>query len=244
MAAVGDEGSVLEGRIKALTARIKKLEKHRDLPAPKTSWEIYQILSPLLQALVLAVLAYFLTGRVTNAIQREQLDLSGTKEMRDLLVLLQGTKPEQATEREAAAVTLAAFGRFAVVPLIHALDTAQREARLDTAHVAERALALDGWSDPQPVCSALARVITDPARSFHAETHRSAIIVLGRARCHKQLDEIRSYAERLAGGTPIEALPRLQQMVDEDTATSATNVEKLRSALTRTIDILEREKSP
>lgn len=247
MTVVGDEVSSLEERIRTLNARLEKLEIQRTPaaePKRKTTWEIYQIVSPLLQALLLAALAYFLTGRVTNAIQREQLDLSGTKEMRDLLVLLQGTTPEEAANREAAAVTLAAFGRFAVGPLIHALDTAQREGRLDTAHAAERALALNGWSDPQPVCSALARVISDPARSFHAETHRSAVVVLGRANCRNHADAVRSYATQFSSGTPTQALPKLAQIVDEDTPPSATNVEKIRSALARTIEILEREKTP
>lgn len=241
------EASDLEQRISALTARLQTLESQQKslaVPPKKTRWEIYQLVSPILQALILAGLAYFLTGRVTNAIQREQLNLSGTKEMRDLLVLLQGTKPEEAADRQAAAVTLAAFGRFAVGPLIHALDTAQREGRLDVAQAAERALAMDGWSDSEPVCSALSRVITDPARSFHAETHRSAIIVLGRVNCRVQLPELRSYAARLSGGSTSAALPKLVQIVDEDTPTSATNVEKIRAAASRTIKILERGTTP
>jgi hypothetical protein len=237
----------LEERIGGLTERLEKLEKQQKSPvAPpkKTPWEIYQLVSPVMQALALAILAYVLTGRITNAIQREQLNLSGTKEMRDLLVLLQGTKPDEAADRQAAAVTLAAFGRFAVGPLIHALDTAQREGRLDTAHAAERALAMNGWSNPEPVCSALVRVIGDPARSFHAETHRSAIVVLGRANCREQLPEVRSYAAQLSDGTTAAALPQLVKIVDEDTPPSATNVEKIRAAAARTIEILERGTTP
>jgi hypothetical protein len=131
-----------------------------------------------------------------------------------------------------------------VGPLIHALDTAQREGRLDTAQAAERALAMDGWSDPIPVCAALGRVISDPARSFHAETHRSAINALARANCLDQLRAVKALAAQLAGGTPAAALPRLQQIVDPDTPANSTNVEKLRSDLTRTVSILERKESP
>ena len=254
MAVVGDDASDVEVRINALAARqdalnarLERLDIPRAPPtAPKarTFWDIYQMISPLLQALILAVLAYVLTGRVTNAIQREQLDLSGIKEMRELLVRLQGTKPEESSDRQAAAVTLAAFGRFAVGPLIHALDTAQREARLDTAEAVERALAMNGWSDPIPVCSALSRVIGDPAQSFHVETHRSAIDVLARANCRAQLPALKAYARQLAAGPPIEAVPRLQKIVDADTTVSPANVEKIRAALTRSIDILERQESP
>src|SRR4029450_127162 len=79
MAVAGDEASRVNARLDELTARIDKLEAPGDPSAPrkKSPWEIYQLVPPLLQALILAILAYFLTGRVTNAIQREQLDLSG-----------------------------------------------------------------------------------------------------------------------------------------------------------------------
>jgi hypothetical protein len=247
MAAAGDEASRVDARLDALIARLEKLEAAADRPAPpqkKTGWEIYKLISPLLQGLILAILAYILTGRVTNAIDREQLNLSGVNDIRELLVRLQGSKPEEGPDRQAAAVTLAAYGRFAVAPLIHALDTAQREGRLDTAQATERALAMNGWSDPAPVCAALGRVISDPARSFHAETHRSAINVLARAHCVDQLPAVKTFAAQLAGGTPAAALPRLQQIVDPDTPANSTNVEKLRSDLTRTISILECKDPP
>jgi hypothetical protein len=57
-------------------------------PSLSLGWEKFKAFVPLIQAMLAAVVAYFLTGQVTLAIQQRQLELSNVKEMRDVVLHL------------------------------------------------------------------------------------------------------------------------------------------------------------
>ena len=102
-----------ETRLRRIEEELKKLQ-----PKRKDGWEKLQALTPLVSGVLLAFVGYFLTGSVNNAIQRQQLQLSNVKEMRELLAQLETADSNQA---DVAAFTLSAFGRPAVPPLMAAL---------------------------------------------------------------------------------------------------------------------------
>jgi hypothetical protein len=219
-------------------------EKVRALEAPKkkSRWEIFEILLPLMQAALLALLGWYLTDRVSSALEREKLDLSSASEMRDLLVHLRA--PEKPGDAEASAMTLAAFGRPAVAPLLVALDGAWAEGRDDTGIAVERALAALSWSAPAAVCEPLSRVLADRTRSFHWRTHVSSALVIGRAGCADRVPLLRAYAREIAAPDPETARLALERRVSDMAPPGPGSVVTLRSALEATLAVLEREEGP
>src|SRR6185295_13009015 len=106
----------LEERLEKLEGELARLKK------PPRDWlEILKAAAPLISGVVVAVVGYFLTGSINNAIQKQQLELSNVKEMRQLLLDL--SNPDASREQvQATAVTLSAFGRHAVAPLVNLLQ--------------------------------------------------------------------------------------------------------------------------
>ena len=152
-----------ETRLTRLEDDVKKLK-----PKGKDGWEKLQAVTPLIAGVVLAFVSYLLTGSVNNAIQRQQLQLSNVKEMRDLLAQLDTA---DAAAAESAAFTLSAFGRPAVPPLMAAL-LAGGEVR---APAAERSLRAIGMNEPAAVCGPIRRVIDNRTGRFSWLAHLSSI---------------------------------------------------------------------
>src|SRR5436190_123174 len=48
---------------------------------PKDNWDRAAILMPVVQALLLVAIGYYSTGKLSNALQQKQVDLSNVKEM-------------------------------------------------------------------------------------------------------------------------------------------------------------------
>src|SRR5260370_15608814 len=113
----------LEESLRSLEGRIERLEKPAPAPEPKRkdNWEKVQILGSVLTPIVAGVLGYFLITTVNLSLQKQQLQLSGAKEMQGLLADL-GNPDTSLEKAEASAIALAAYGRFAVVPLINELE--------------------------------------------------------------------------------------------------------------------------
>ena len=105
-ALLAEAAAAREARLSRIEDGLKKLQ-----PKQKDGWEKLQALTPLVSGILVAVVGYFLTGSVNNAIQRQQLQLSNVKEMRELLAQL---NTADSTLADSAAFTLSAFGRPAV----------------------------------------------------------------------------------------------------------------------------------
>ncbi len=178
--------AVREARLAKIEADLKALK-----PRQKDLWEKLQVLIPLASAVLVAVVGYFLTGSVNNAIQRQQLQLSNVKEMRDLLVQITSSDQAQA---EAAAFTLAAFGRPAAPPLMAAL-VAGGEVRGPAAETALRAI---GLNDPDAVCGPARRIVDNRTGRFSWLAHIAAMRLLGDLDCREALPSVEAYARALA----------------------------------------------
>ena len=113
------------------------------------------ILTPIIVAVLGALLAYYLTGYFQQtldirklelevqklALEQRKTDLSGIGQMRELIAQLykDGITPQEA---EAIALSLAAFGDLAAPPLIHAIETGSPNRRTGAeAGLAAAALA-------------------------------------------------------------------------------------------------------
>src|SRR5512143_551396 len=90
-------------------------------PGALARWLDPGLIVPIVQAVLLALLGFFLTGRITNALEQRKLDLASVKEMQEqLLVLHRETVPADSASASAAA--LAAYGSYAVAPFIDLID--------------------------------------------------------------------------------------------------------------------------
>ncbi len=218
----------LESELRCRDERIERLEKRIEGAAAKRrDWiDKVQLLVPILQAGAVAFFAFLFTGNVTTAIQKQQLALSGAKEMRDLLLDLEGAQTTK-EKAAAAALTLSAFGKSAVTPLINVL---QAGGQYQTP-AAERGLFAVGLTDSAAVCTQLLRVIEDRRQLYGPETHLGAIQVLGELRSREAVPALREYTQLLGTGKPSDFVPVLERLVRHDQELGPEAVTDFRTAV-------------
>jgi hypothetical protein len=207
----------LERALKAIGACLEAVEAHVPRPAPPPpsgGWlaEIPKwapVITPIVVAVLGALLAYYLTGYFQQtldlrklelevqkfALEQRKTDLSGIGQMRDLIAQLyeEGITPQQA---QAIALSLAAFGDLAAPPLIHAIETGSPNRRTG----AEAGLAAAALAAPDGVCGALAQVLDNRTALFSWQTHESAIRLLGQLGCQNQRLSVEAFGRLLGGG--------------------------------------------
>jgi hypothetical protein len=219
-----------ETRLTRLEGDVKKLQ-HRE----KDGWEKVQAVTPLVGPMVagilLAFVSYLLTGSVNNAIQRQQLQLSNVKEMRELLAQLDTA---DAAAADSAAFTLSAFGRPAVPPLMAAL-LAGGEVR---APAAERSLRAIGLNDPAAVCDPIRRVIDNRTGRFSWLAHLSTVRLLGDLECREARTSLEAYSRALAEVKTAADVPQFAARVDSDPPLDLSAVEQLQTETVRTLRII------
>lgn len=215
-----------EARLSRIEDDLKKLK-----PKGKDGWEKLQAITPLIAGVLVAFISYLLTGSVNNAIQRQQLQLSNVKEMRDLLAQLDTADAGQA---DSAAFTLSAFGRPAVPPLMAAL-LAGGEVR---APAAERSLRAIGLNDADAVCGPARRVIENRTGRFSWLAHLSVIRLLGDLECRDARASLEAYSRALAPVASPADVALFATRVDPDPPLDLSAVEQLKSETTRTLRII------
>lgn len=227
--AIAAEGAASrETRLATLEARLKTLE-----PKQKDAWEKLQALSPIISGLAVAIVGYFLTGSVNAALQREQVQLSNVKEMRELVQTL---AKAEATDQEAraAAHTLSAFGRHAVTPLLATLA----EGHDISAPAAEAGLRALGLSEPAAVCAPLAKMLQNTSGRFTWVAHLSAIRLVGDLECRDARGVIGRYAADAEGVRTAAQLQAFAARMRSDPPVDLDAVSQLRQELARTRRVL------
>lgn len=215
-----------EARLARLEEAVAKLQ-----PKRKDVWEKLQALGPIVSGVLVAVVGYWLTGSVNNAIQRQQLQLSNVKEMRDLLGQLNTADADQA---EAAALTLSAFGRPAVPAVMGAL-AAGGEVR---APAAERALRAIGLNDPDAVCEPARKVVDNRTARFTWLAHLAALRLLGDLECRGARASVEAYARALAALRSADDLKAFASRVEPEVPLDRESVDQLAAQANRTLGIL------
>jgi hypothetical protein len=217
-----------EARLVRLEEAVAKLQ-----PKRKDAWEKLQSVGTLASGVLVAVVGYFLTGSVNNALQRQQLQLSNVKEMRDLIGQLNTADADQA---DAAALTLSAFGRPAVPAVMGAL-VAGGEVR---APAAERALRAIGLDDPEAVCDPARKVIDNRTARFSWLAHLAALRLLGDLDCGGARESVEAYARALAGVRSADDLATFAARVDGEVPLDREGADQLGAQASRTLGALRR----
>lgn len=211
-----------DARVAEIEQRIGKLEAR-----PKSGWDILAIFIPLVQGLLLAAVGYFLTDSVNRALKERELDLSNAKEMRELLLKM-NAPGITATDAEATALTLTAFGRYAVGPLVNLL---QEESLQNIA--AERALRALGATEQARVCAAILPILHNRAQMYSVQALASGVRLSGSLSCRDTAADLEELRSRVAPGTLEEGLPKLRELVALPGPTK-DDLRDLRSDLERT----------
>jgi hypothetical protein len=220
-----------------LEERVEKLEEDlARLKKPPRDWlEVMKAIAPLITGVVVAIVGYLLTGSINNAIQKQQLELSNVKEMRELLLKL-GDPNASREEVQATAVTLSAFGRHAVAPLVNLLQGGG-ETRVVAVQEGLRAV---GRTDPEAVCEQLARVVGNRTRLFSWDTHLWAIALLGELDCTEARPLFGEYARLLKQSRSNPDLAPYSRIVQQ-TPLTARNLEQLQAALDESLRLLDQQ---
>jgi hypothetical protein len=190
-----DEKVVPAASLGSIDARLKKIEdgfEKLSAPKRKDGWDRLQASSTLISSIGAAVLAFFLTGSVNQALQQKQFDLSAVKEMKESIAAL--NKPDlSVAEAQTKAAELAAFGRPAVPAFINFLQSDNTE----TVHGAERGLRLIGSLSPDAVCPQVTSIIRNRSGLYTFLTHRRALEIMGDLDCEKSLPAVTAYNRAL-----------------------------------------------
>ena len=225
-ATAAEAAAAREARLGRLEEGLKKLQ-----PKQKDPWEKLQAVTPLVSGILVALVGYLLTGSVNNAIQRQQLQLSNVKEMRELLAQLNTADSNQA---EAAAFTLSAFGRPAVPALVAAL-LAGGEVR---APAAERALRAIGLNEPVAVCGPARKVLDNDTGRVSWVAHLAAIRLLGDLECRDARASVEAYLRALDQVKSPNDVSGFAARVDSDPPLDLAAVGQLQTEAARTLRIL------
>ena len=165
-------------------------------PPRKGAWDIIQLLMPLVTAVVVAWVGWLLTGAVEEGLKREQLQLTQVKEMRDLISTLVGKDVSKETALPTA-LTLSAYGRPAISPLLTILTESQDEIRLPAAESALRAL---GLANPDSVCAPLASLLRNQSGRLGWPAYDAAVRLAGDIPCPSARRSLETLGTRLRGG--------------------------------------------
>ena len=202
---------------------------------PRDAWDKLQALSPLITGLVLALVGYFLTGSVNQAIQKSQLQFNYVKEMRELLAKM-GDAKTTLDEAKTTAVALASFGAYAIPPLLNEIQSGEMN-RPAAAEIGLRTVAL---ADPQRACPALARILENRTAAYNWFTHRAAIRILGNANCQDAQSGLLQYQARVnAAASSDSGFKALQATIAGEPVFTREFVDELKKEVDRSLKLLE-----
>ncbi len=225
-----DEFFRIEAGLRRISRRAFALEKRLAglQRKDKDPWDKLAVFMPVIQALLLSFIAYLLVDSVNQALRERELELSNVKEMRESLLTLYSPSADS-TELTASALALTAFGRYAVAPLILALETG---ANQNVA--AERSLRALGTSQPRLVCEPIARIVENRRQGYTVETLISAVRLARALDCREAEKGIGKLGEFLTPGTSQDALLRLEKIVSAPAPTTQ-HLSDLREAIKRAL---------
>lgn len=199
----------------------------------KRDWvDILGALTPFLSAILVAFLAYSLKDSVDQALAKEELHINSVSEMKDMLVTLRKADVTR-EEASAAALTLAAFGRYAIPSLMITLGEAD-EVR---APAAEQGLEAVAASEPEAVCARLQTTIAERNARYDYMTHLAALRLIGLIPCPAAKSAVVAYRNDVDQLTTPAAVDKYRSRYRG--LLTVESVEELRTQLAKTTALLD-----
>jgi len=199
----------LESRLSNMERKLDELAsagKKTDGPSPpekKRSGFWPDIVKSLIPSLVMLWATYAIKDSVDNAFKERQLQLQNVQAMTQLQNALQNPKitPDDATTD---AVQLAAFGRYSIPFFVNVLEVGGENARENAQKSAEQGLRMVSRTEPQEVCAAMNRIITNHTGLYTWTTHLTALILLGEAGCGSSYADVSAYVKELSAPSVLQ----------------------------------------
>ncbi len=198
-------------------------------PSPVRAWTAPSVLMPFIQALLLAGLGFYFTDRVSNALEQKKLDLANVTEMQSLVTQLQAPEGELETYT-GAAVALAAFGTYSIIPLMQLVQ----DGNENQAVAAQTGLRVVAMEKPKAVRAALMRALDNRTGFYSWKLHAFASRTLGEMGDPHALRTLLTYHAALG---PVRAqsmqtaLDHLRLMVRNDPPPDRAQLDRLHDAL-------------
>ena len=226
----------LDSRLKAIDARLGAHDDEFKKARRSTLRDWIQTLGPYLSGLIILIVGFWLKDSVSQAFQREELDLSYVKDVRELIENF-----DKATEQPSAdanAIALAMYGKFSIVPLIERLESG------DVAKIAaERGLRLVGANQPEAACPRFARLLDDPARRFTWQTHKTVIRLMGASECVDSIAALEDYVVTLdQAAANADSFTSFTARFPDPGAVDAGSVDTLKEVASEALTILNLQK--
>ena len=221
----------------ALDARLKALEDGLKQLKPRSSLRDWiQTLGPYLSGLIILIVGFWLKDSVSLAFQREQLDLSYVKDVRELIENFD--KATEQSSADANAIALAMYGKFAIVPLIERLESG------DVAKIAaERGLRLVGANQPEAACPRFAHLLDNPGRRFTWQTHKTIIRMMGASECVDSIGVLEDYSSALGqAATDASHLAAFAERFSDPGAVDGGSVDSLKEVVGQALVVLTVQK--
>jgi hypothetical protein len=195
----GDTSVVaVETRLINIERKLEEIASSKKADAPaqldkKGSGIWSDIVKTLIPSLVIAIVTFAIKDSVDMALKERQLQLENLQAMATLQTALQDPKIDP-NKASVYAVQLAAFGRYSIPFFINVLEVGQQVATDN----AEQGLRMVGRNEPEEVCTALTRVITNRTGLYVWTTHLRALTLLGQAGCGSSYADVSGYAQNLS----------------------------------------------
>jgi hypothetical protein len=205
-------------------------------PSPKTprGWlDVFQALSPLITPVLVALVGFVLVERVNVTLRQRQADLASGEAISKLVSTLRDPTVELKAA-DGAALTLAAYGGDAVLPLISVLEYGSDV----TTAAAGKGLRVLGLMHRDATCRGLGQVVDNRTRLFKWTTHQTAIVLIGELGCRDQREDLRRYKTLLDGAATAEGLPAYRGTVQGNVTPG--DVDDLERDVNQALAMLER----
>src|SRR5437868_10031504 len=197
--------ATMESRLTNIERKLDEVAstgKKSEPPAPadkKRSGIWSDILKTLIPSLVMLWATYEIKDSVDMAFRERQLQLQNVQAMTTLQSALQdpNIKPDDATKD---AVQLAGFGRYSIPFFVNVLDVGGQVAK----EKGEQGLRMVSRSEPEEVCTAMTRIITNHTGLYTWTTHLKALVLLGETGCGSRYAEVSAYAKDLSSVTVLQ----------------------------------------
>jgi hypothetical protein len=226
----------MQQRLKRIGQQLNKLANARSAHVARQSsrakdsgiWS--DILKSLIPSLVILFATYEIKDSVDMALQERQLQLQNVQAMTSLETALQDPTidPTKATND---AVQLAAFGRYSTPFFINVLEVGLQTQ----TNAAEQGLRMVSRSEPEEVCGALVKVVSNHTGLYRWTTHLTALKLLGEASCKSDQGIVSDYVKQASSLTVyqkwVAPLPKPEQSEYDRIVSQANDTEsRLESA--------------
>jgi len=148
-----------------------------------------KVLIPLIPGLIMFGIGYLMIDSVKQDLEERKAQTTNAAQIQPLLKTLLGKDMPSAEEANAAALSLAGFGRYSVIPLLNVLEGGG-ESRITAA---QKGLIAAGHIENEYVCSVLLASIDDRTKLYSWLSHKQLIEVIGRLNCRQAAEAFDRY---------------------------------------------------